>query len=81
MEIFTHKTKSALDMDCLAMDDIGYVAISNTIENDMVDLNEASPVFQVTADSVHVVQYFSMPFQNKVYLRLVLFFQLKDFSN
>lgn len=58
-------------MDCLSMGSVGYVAISNTIENDVVDLDEASPVFQVTADSVTVVQYFSMPFQNKIYLRFV----------
>lgn len=59
-------------MDCLAMDNgMAYVAISNTIENDMVDLSEASPLFQITANSVDIVQYFSMPFQNKVYLRFV----------
>ncbi|KAJ6633707.1 hypothetical protein Bhyg_15533, partial [Pseudolycoriella hygida] len=68
-EVFNHETKSALDMDCLGIDGTGYVAISNAIENDLVDLNEASPVFQVTANSVDVVQYFSMPFQNKAYLR------------
>ncbi len=54
------------------MEGVGYVAITNTIEHDVVDLSHGSPVFQVTADdTVNVVQYFSMPFQNRVYLGFV----------
>lgn len=66
-------------MDCLAMEGIGYIAISNAIEDDVVDLDEASPVFKVTANRVEVVQYFSMPFQNKAYLRFV--FHSQRFRN
>lgn len=73
-EIFTHATKSAKDMDCIAIHQTGYVAISNTIESDKVDLSEGSPVIQIKNDDVNIVQYFSMKYQNKVYLRCVFDF-------
>lgn len=59
-------------MDCLSIQGAGFIAISNTIEKDLVDLNEGSPIFQVKGNNVDVVQYFSEPFQNKVYLRFVI---------
>lgn len=71
MRIFTYETKSAIDMDCLSMDGVAFIDVSHTIEKD-VDLNEGSPMFQVRGDNVNVVQYFSMPFQNMVYLRYVV---------
>lgn len=60
-------------MDCLAMQGVGFIAISNTIENDLVDVKEGSPIFQVKGNNVDVIQYFTMPFQNKVHLRFVWF--------
>lgn len=63
-------------MDCLSMDGNGFVAVSNTIENDVKDLNEGSPVFQIVGNDVVVVQYFSMPFQNEVFLRFVSIFPI-----
>lgn len=68
-EIFTYKTESALDMDCISYDGIGFVVVSNTIEHDIENFDEGSPVFRVTPDKVQIVQYFSKPFQNKIYLR------------
>lgn len=69
-EIFTTKTNSAHHMDCNAIGTEGYVAIVDNFDETSTDNNiEMSPIYQITKKGVNAVQYFSVPNQNRVYLR------------
>lgn len=65
-------------MDCDALGAYGYIAVVNTIENSTTNVaGEGSPIFQihqrtrnnVSEAVVQIVQYFTEPHQNRVYLR------------
>lgn len=66
--IFTQTTESAKYMDCNTLGISGYVAIVNEI-GDQDRVQDTSPIFQITNDTVTAVQYFAQMNQNRVRLR------------
>lgn len=65
-------------MDCIAMGAYGYIAVVYTIKNSTTNVaGDGSPIFQIQQRTkndvveavVQIVQYFTEPHQNRVYLR------------
>lgn len=67
VQIYTIHTESARYMDCNSLGTNGYVAVVNHID-DNDRLRDASPVYQITNDTVTVVQFFAQRQQNHVRL-------------
>lgn len=66
--IFTQVTEAAKYMDCNTLGISGYVAIVNEVDDDD-HVQDTSPIYQITNDTVTPVQYFAQMHQNRVRLR------------